>query len=206
MQVPPSLLVGDDRGRCASPAEESAPPSVRLRAPATEHERPAGGFTTQVDSAPWRCGPCRGDEIAGRYRLSRLLWEGCMGCVWAAEDLDDRRRVALMVLEPSEPSKEGRACLRRELREAYAVVRSAGSRRCRVIAGAAESPIIMIEYLRGVTLAERLLGLSRQLPPRPRPAMPEPKPTTSGATPRTLRIAYADREAIQAPSRSLPAA
>jgi predicted unusual protein kinase regulating ubiquinone biosynthesis (AarF/ABC1/UbiB family) len=47
--------------------------------------------------------------LADRYRLERELGQGSIATVYLAEDLKDRRRVALKVLRPEWRGRSGRS-------------------------------------------------------------------------------------------------
>ncbi len=91
--------------------------------------------------------------LAGKFRLDRLLGRGGMGLVFRAMDLDLHRRVAVKTLP--RVSSEATLRLRREARAMAAVAHP----HLALIFGAESwrgTPILVVEYLSGGTLAERL--------------------------------------------------
>src|SRR3954454_7140477 len=94
-----------------------------------------------------------GDLIAGRYRLLETLGRGAMSAVWLAEDEELGRRVAVKTLAPS----ADRARFEREARAAAAL---SHPNICSVYDyGEAEGrPFMVLEYLSGGSLEERLRG------------------------------------------------
>src|SRR5947209_10121749 len=93
------------------------------------------------------------ETIAGRYRLVALLGQGGMSEVWAADDLELERRVAVKLLAPD----ADRARFDREARAAA----SLGHPNITQIYdyGEAEGrPYMVLEYLPGGTLEDRLSG------------------------------------------------
>jgi hypothetical protein len=92
-----------------------------------------------------------GEVIDGRYRLEERIAVGGMAEVWAAEDLDLGRRVALKLLL-------GAADPERFAREARAAAALSHPAICRVYEyGEADGrPFIVLEYLAGGTLEDRL--------------------------------------------------
>jgi serine/threonine protein kinase len=98
--------------------------------------------------------------IAGRYRLDEMLGRGGMSEVWAATDMELGRRVALKLLAPD-------ADTARFEREARAVA-SLGHPNITQLYDYGEEdgrPYMVLEYLPGGTLEERLLD-GRPLPDR----------------------------------------
>lgn len=97
-----------------------------------------------------------GIELGGRYRVVRLLGEGAMGAVYEAEHVLIGKRVAVKVLhERFSQSAEAVARFHREARAAAAIghphivdVLDFGTHELR--------PYIVMELLRGETLAERM--------------------------------------------------
>jgi eukaryotic-like serine/threonine-protein kinase len=91
------------------------------------------------------------EAIAGRYRREELLGSGGMSEVWAAHDLELDRKVAVKLLAP------GADRVRFE-REARAAASLSHPNICQVFDyGEAEGrPYIVLEYLPGGTLEERL--------------------------------------------------
>jgi formylglycine-generating enzyme required for sulfatase activity len=98
---------------------------------------------TAVELAP-------GTVIGGRYRLERLLGEGGMGAVWAAQD-DARRRCAVKLMKDAGDPK---ACQRflREGRAASAVRHPNVVNIYEVLAPDGEPPAIAMELLEGESL------------------------------------------------------
>src|ERR1700704_6152396 len=89
--------------------------------------------------------------IAGRYRLEKLLGHGGMSEVWAATDIELERQVALKLLAPD-------ADTARFEREARAVA-SLGHPNITQLYDYGEAddrPFMVLEYLAGGTLEERL--------------------------------------------------
>ncbi|MFZ5889562.1 MAG: serine/threonine-protein kinase [Myxococcota bacterium] len=99
-----------------------------------------------------------GDVIAGKYRLEQLLGEGGMGVVWGAINLQLDAPVAIKLLLKSE--QEEREFLTRRLKqEAKAAAKLGHPAIVRVFdVGESEcgDPFIVMERLKGQSLAERL--------------------------------------------------
>ena len=91
--------------------------------------------------------------IAGRYRLDERLGRGGMSEVWLAEDLELGRRVAIKLLDPN-------ADTARFEREARAVASLAHPNVMQLYDyGESDGrPYIVLEYMPGGTLEERLAG------------------------------------------------
>jgi serine/threonine protein kinase len=95
------------------------------------------------------------DIVAGRFRLDRLLGAGGMGVVYRAQDPILRRDVAVKTL-PSLSSDTAD----RLLEEARAMAAMSHTH-IAVLYGAEQwrgTPVLMVEYLEGGTLADRLRG------------------------------------------------
>lgn len=96
-----------------------------------------------------------GETMAGKYRVERLLGRGGMGVVVLARhlDLDERFAIKFLVGDPSEQAVE------RFTREARAAAKVKGEHVCRVFDfGRLETgePYIVMEYLEGIDLADKL--------------------------------------------------
>jgi serine/threonine protein kinase len=102
-------------------------------------------------------GPQSGDIIAGRYRLERELGRGAMGMVWAAMHTTLAQRVAIKLIA----SDKARSS---EARQRFALEAKAAARlRSRHVVQVYDdgetpdgTPYIVMEYLEGQTLEERL--------------------------------------------------
>jgi serine/threonine-protein kinase len=98
-----------------------------------------------------------GDRLIGKYVIERLLGQGGMSTVYAAHDEQLHRHVAIKVLRESYASDpEGRKLA---LREARAVARLRSEHVARVLdagVAAGDQPFIVMEYLRGEDLRERI--------------------------------------------------
>ncbi|MDB4985548.1 MAG: serine/threonine protein kinase [Myxococcaceae bacterium] len=97
-----------------------------------------------------------GQTVAGRYSLVRLLGDGGMGAVYKAEDNILRRFVAIKLLHPAAAANP--AAVERFLREAQSAA-SIGHPNIIDILDFGESegkPYLVMEYLRGRSLAETL--------------------------------------------------
>ena len=106
-----------------------------------------------------------GTVLAGRYRLDVKLGEGGMGMVWAATHVVTRQPVALKLLLPVTGSDGPRVIKRfmREARAASAVKHPNVVVVYDVMELDAETPMMVMELLRGETLGERL-HRERRLP------------------------------------------
>lgn len=93
----------------------------------------------------------------GRYELLEVLARGGQGDIWSANDLKERRRVAIKVLnEAAAPNPDSIERLRRER---AALLALDGTCAVKVLDSAAthrEVPCIVMEYLNGVDLETRL--------------------------------------------------
>src|SRR5438552_789403 len=98
------------------------------------------------------------ETIAGRYRLVALLGRGGMSEVWAADDAELERRVALKLLAPD----ADRARFDREARAAASLAHPHITQLYDY--GEADGrPYMVLEYLAGGTLEDRLRA-GRPLP------------------------------------------
>jgi tRNA A-37 threonylcarbamoyl transferase component Bud32 len=115
------------------------------------------------DWAAGRCQACGGDlvpavlplELLGKFKVHGVLGRGGMGVVYLATDLVLGRRIALKTLPRLSAQAAGR--LKREARAMAAVVHP----NLAVIHGSESwrgTPILIVEYLDGGTLAKRLSG------------------------------------------------
>ena len=90
--------------------------------------------------------------VGGRYRLEERLGAGAMSEVWAAEDLELGRRVAIKLLaRDADPARFDR--------EARAVAALAHPNICQLYDYGEEDgrPYMVLEYLGGGTLEDRLV-------------------------------------------------
>ncbi len=106
-----------------------------------------------------------GQIYADKYRIVRLLGEGAMGAVYEAENTRIRRRVAIKVLHPQVAQKAD--TLRRFEREAQAAGRI-GSQHIVEVLDLGELPdgsrYMVLEYLEGTTLDQRIRSRGRLTP------------------------------------------
>jgi serine/threonine protein kinase len=110
---------------------------------------------TNVESAESRDPLERGEILAGKYRVERLIGEGGMGQVFAAEHVQLGHRVALKVLRAS--ALESQEAVQRFLREARAAASLQSDHVARVSdVGTLESgaPYMVMELLEGTDLAQ----------------------------------------------------
>jgi serine/threonine-protein kinase len=108
-----------------------------------------------------------GRVIAGRYRIVGLLGEGGMGAVYAAEHKLLKHKVAMKRLHPELASDD--KAVRRFQREAQAAAATGHDNVVKVIdMGFAEdgAPFIVMEYLKGRSLAATLRREGRLAPAR----------------------------------------
>ena len=92
-------------------------------------------------------------SLFGKYRLDRRVGKGGMGVVYLATDLSLERSVALKTLPATSPEDSAR--LRREAR-AMAAITDPNLALIFGVEAWQGTPILVIEYLAGNTLAERL--------------------------------------------------
>jgi serine/threonine-protein kinase len=97
-----------------------------------------------------------GTEIAGRYRLSRLIGEGGMGTVWVADDSESGEQVALKFVKDSKGSGKLRRRLLREAKAACAVRHPSVVQVHDIIELDDGSPVMVMEFLEGESLAAKL--------------------------------------------------
>jgi tRNA A-37 threonylcarbamoyl transferase component Bud32 len=96
-----------------------------------------------------------GSLVAGRYRLERILGEGGMGVVWAATHVLTRKRVALKLVKRA-ASVDQRTRLLREARASCAVRHPHVREVYDVLETDDGAPVMVMEYLAGESLAERI--------------------------------------------------
>ena len=98
-----------------------------------------------------------GTELAGKYRIERLLGQGGMGAVYVALHLGIGRRVALKVLLPQFAfDTELLARFRNEARAASAIHHAGIVEMLDLGAGPAGEPFLVMELLEGESLGTRL--------------------------------------------------
>jgi eukaryotic-like serine/threonine-protein kinase len=96
-----------------------------------------------------------GAEVGSRYRIVRRVGEGGMGEVWEAVEGSDGGRVALKFIKHAD-TREARGRLLREARAAGAVRHPNVVTVVDVIEHDDGSPVIVMEYLEGESLAAKL--------------------------------------------------
>ncbi len=101
--------------------------------------------------------PRPGDVICGKYRIDSVVGTGGMGVVMGAADTSLGRPVAIKFLSPARVTREG--AIQRFLREARAAASIQSEHVVRVFEVSTlpeGTPFIVMEYLRGVDLAQLL--------------------------------------------------
>lgn len=95
-----------------------------------------------------------GETIAGRYRLVQILGSGAMGCVYLAEDLTQKAKVA--VKTPFFEGTHEKERKRRFRREAAALAAIRHPNICRVFEHGEHrgTPYLVMEFIEGPTLAD----------------------------------------------------
>ncbi len=105
--------------------------------------------------------------VAGRYRVERQIGAGGMGTVWAAQDARTKQQVAVKVIRPSAHAEgELRRRFLREARATSAVRHPNVVQVLDAIDVDGETPVLVMELLRGQTLAELLEREERLSVPR----------------------------------------
>lgn len=102
-----------------------------------------------------------GRELAGRYRLVSLLGQGGMGSVWKAEHLSLGSDVAVKLIDPAIAQNE--QARERFVREARAAAKLRSPHVVQILDYGVDGdvPFIVMEMLRGESLADRLDRLGR---------------------------------------------
>src|SRR5436309_2348611 len=102
-----------------------------------------------------------GEIVGGHYRLERGIGEGGMGLVWSAIDVRSETRVALKLLK--EDARADAQTVRRFLREAKAsmAVKHPNVVKIHEVVDREGAPIIVMDFLSGEPLAERLRRAGR---------------------------------------------
>jgi tRNA A-37 threonylcarbamoyl transferase component Bud32 len=100
--------------------------------------------------------PDPGTVIAAKYRLDRVLGQGGMGVVWAAERLDTGEKVAIKLLKEDDDDAEARRRFLREGRAAQAVQHPHVVTILEVIELEDGAPAIVMERLEGESLDAKL--------------------------------------------------
>jgi len=99
--------------------------------------------------------------LDGRYRLLRVLGEGGMGTVWAAEHLLLGKLVAVKLLLPQHVNDGTRARFEREARMASALHHPSVVKIYDLGYAPDGSPYLVMEYLKGQSLADRIEARGR---------------------------------------------
>jgi eukaryotic-like serine/threonine-protein kinase len=147
-----SHLAGCDdcRELISALAPELTAPDPPLPHATTQHSQPLASTPPQLVSV--------GEVVGGKYRVTRLLGQGGMGVVMAAEHLVLHTPVALKFLLPG-PGLDRRASAR-FLREARVSARLSSEHIARVLdyglLPGSGAPYLVLEYLEGEDLSELL--------------------------------------------------
>ena len=121
----------------------------------------AGSRNISADQASY-AGLAPGDTLDGRFWLTERINHGGMATVYKAEDID-RQRQPVVVKVPHAQYASGVGAWSRFEREAElgAVLDHPGIVRCVPRHGSARGTYVVMEYLTGITLAERLAVVER---------------------------------------------
>jgi len=116
---------------------------------------PGGDASVTQSLAHVPGGPAIGSEIAGKYKISRVLGRGGMGIVYLADDLKLKRPVALKFLPPE--VERDAATRQRFLREAQAAAALSHPNICTIyeVDDQADQAFISMEYVEGESLRDR---------------------------------------------------
>ena len=143
-----SMGLTEAAGQCLERLRDVAPET-----PATVAEllaiRRGAGETIEVEGAT-------SELLAGRYRLGAPLGAGGAGRVFAARDAFHERDVAIKVLHPGVGSRGGRDALARFAREARLAGAIEHPNVVAIYEWNASGPFLVMEHMRGGTLASRL--------------------------------------------------
>lgn len=110
--------------------------------------------TSAADARPESLAP--GTVLDERYEVERVLGRGGMGYVVAARHLQLGQRVAIKLLLPAKMSAQGQLRLVREARTVARLRSDHVIRVLDVVSSGPNAPYIVMEYLEGETLAERI--------------------------------------------------
>jgi serine/threonine protein kinase len=121
----------------------------------------AATLSSDLPPPPTLAAPEVGQMMGERYLLERIIGEGGMGVVWAAQDLVGGRKVALKMIKDGSPE-----LARRSLREARAAAHVGHPSLVEVLdvlppRTANESPVLVMPLLEGESLDRLLLRQGR---------------------------------------------
>lgn len=117
-------------------------------------DRPTADRETIAPRRHTPSGKLVGETIAGRYRLMQVIGSGAMGCVYLAEDLSQKSKVAIKT--PFFEGAHEKERKRRFRREAAALAAIRHPNICRVYEHGEHqgTPYLVMEYVEGPTLAD----------------------------------------------------
>ncbi len=98
-----------------------------------------------------------GRVVGGKFRLERIVGQGGIGAVWQATNTKTASSVALKFLKADDGGEQSRRRLLREARAAAAVQHANVRTVYDIIELEDGSPVLVMEYLNGTSLADRLV-------------------------------------------------
>jgi serine/threonine protein kinase len=116
----------------------------------------SGAFAPETGGEELEMDLFAGDVVAGKYRLDRVLGQGGMGMVWAATHTVTRKSAALKFVRGAGADTEVKKRFLREARAACAVKHPNVVEIHDVLELEDGSPVMVMEHLRGESLADRL--------------------------------------------------